>query len=150
MFWYKYLIEFRFIYKDYVRQLVTCITFLNKMGMALIAMRTKRNLLAIFTVATFVGAVAFPITSDVIGQTYDAKERAYIGNSSMDANNHKANSLIHWVSTEASATTVDDEEDDDLGETGGDMLEAENDTEKEEKEGENEDTTSFRGEDCTF
>jgi hypothetical protein len=120
------------------------------MGMALIAMRTKRNLLAIFAVATFVGAVAFPITSDVIGQTYGAKERAYIGNSSMDTNNHKGNSLIHWVSTEASATTVDDEEDDDLSETGGDILEAENDTEQVETEGENEYTTSFRAEDCTF
>ena len=68
----------------------------------------------------------------------------------MDTNNHKGNSLIHWVSTEASATTVDDEEDDDLSETGGDILEAENDTEQVETEGENEYTTSFRAEDCAF
>ena len=53
-------------------------------------------------------------------------------------------------SIKASATTVDDEEDDDLSETGGDILEAENDTEQVETEGENEYTTSFRAEDCTF
>jgi hypothetical protein len=120
------------------------------MGMGLIAMRIKRNLLAIFALATLVEAVAFPITSDAIVQTYDAKERAFIGNSSMDTNNHKGNSLIHWVSTEASATTIDDEEDDDLSESGGDILEAGNDTEQGETQGEYEYTSSFRAEDCTF
>jgi hypothetical protein len=123
------------------------------MGMALIAMQTERNLLVIVAIATLVGAVAFPITSDVIGQTYDAKERAYIGNSSRDTNNHKDNSLIHWVSTEASATTVDDEEDeddDDLRESDGGIRDTGNDTEQGETEGENEYTTSFRAEDCTF
>jgi hypothetical protein len=56
-----------------------------------------------------------------------------------------------WFSIEASATTVDEEEeDDDLGETGGDILEAGNDTEQAESEGENEYTSTFRAEDCTF
>lgn len=54
------------------------------------------------------------------------------------------------VSTEASPTTFDDEEDDDLNEIGGDTLEAGNNTEQGETEGENEYTTSFRTEDCTF
>lgn len=56
-----------------------------------------------------------------------------------------------WFSIEASATTVDEEEEDeDLGETGGDILEAGNDTEQAESEGENEYTSSFRAENCTF
>jgi hypothetical protein len=57
---------------------------------------------------------------------------------------------MQWVSTEASPTTVEDEEDEDIREIGGDTLEAENDTEQAETEGENEYTESFRAEDCTF
>jgi hypothetical protein len=56
-----------------------------------------------------------------------------------------------WFSIEAIATTVDEEgENDDLRETSGGILEAGNDTEKAESEGENEYTSSFRAEDCTF
>lgn len=56
-----------------------------------------------------------------------------------------------WFSIEAIATTVDEEgENDDLRETSGDILEAGNDTEQAESEGENEYTSSFRAEDCTF
>lgn len=57
-----------------------------------------------------------------------------------------------WFSIEASATTTVDEgeEDDDLTETGGDTLEAGNDTEQAVSEGQNEYTSSFRAEDCTF
>jgi hypothetical protein len=57
-----------------------------------------------------------------------------------------------WFSIEASATTVDEEEEDDgeLRETGGDILDAGNDTEQAESEQENEYTSSFRAEDCTF
>jgi hypothetical protein len=56
-----------------------------------------------------------------------------------------------WFSTEAIATTVDEEgENDDLRETSGGILEAGNDTEQAESEGENEYTSSFRAEDCTF
>jgi hypothetical protein len=56
-----------------------------------------------------------------------------------------------WFSIEAVATTVDEEgENDDLRETSGDILEAGNDTEQAESEGENEYTSSFRAEDCTF
>jgi hypothetical protein len=55
-----------------------------------------------------------------------------------------------WFSIEANATTVDEEEEDDMGETGGDILEAGNDTEQAQSEEENEYTSSFRVEDCTF
>ena len=56
-----------------------------------------------------------------------------------------------WFSIEAIATTVDEEgENDDLRETSGGILEAGNDTEQAESEGENEYTSSFRAEDCTF
>jgi hypothetical protein len=57
---------------------------------------------------------------------------------------------MKWISTEASPTTVDDEEDYDLRETRGDTLEAGNDTEQGESERETEYTTSLRAEDCTF
>jgi hypothetical protein len=56
-----------------------------------------------------------------------------------------------WFSIEASATTVDEEEEEDeMPETGGDILEAGNNTEQAESEEENEYTSSFRVEDCTF
>jgi hypothetical protein len=56
-----------------------------------------------------------------------------------------------WFSIEAIATTVDEEgENDDLRETSVGILEAGNDTEQAESEGENEYTSSFRAEDCTF
>jgi hypothetical protein len=56
-----------------------------------------------------------------------------------------------WFSIEAIATTVDEEgENDDLRETSGGILEAGNDNEQAESEGENEYTSSFRAEDCTF
>jgi hypothetical protein len=113
-------------------------------------MQTRKNLLALVSIAALVGAVAFPTTSHVIGQTYDAKERA-LTTISMNTKDDKDNSLIRWVSTEASSTTVDDEEDDELREGGGDILEAGNDTEEaESEEGQNEYSTSFRAEDCTF
>ena len=53
-------------------------------------------------------------------------------------------------SIKASATTVDEEEDDDQSGTGEDILDAGNDTQQGESEGENEYTMSFRAEDCTF
>ncbi len=87
------------------------------MGMALISMHTRKNVLAFIAVATLIGAIAFPNS---------------------------------WFSIQASATTVDEEEDDDLRETGGDILEAGDDTEQAESQGENEYTSSFRTEDCTF
>jgi hypothetical protein len=121
--------------------------------MALITMQIKKNLLAIVAIAVLVGAVAYPTTSDVIGQIYDAKKRAHISSTNIDTKDHKDNSLMQWISTEASPTTVEDddeEEDEDLRETEGDTLEAENDTEQGEIEGENEYTASFRAEDCTF
>jgi hypothetical protein len=122
--------------------------------MALITMQTKKNLLAIVAIAVLVGAVAYPTTSDVIGQIYDPKKRAHISSTNIDTKDHKDNSLMQWISTEASPTTVedddDDEEDEDLRETEGDTLEAENNTEQGEIEGENEYTASFRAEDCTF
>jgi hypothetical protein len=113
-------------------------------------MQTRKNLLAFVSIAALVGAVAFPTTSHVIGQTYDAKERG-LTTISMNTKDDKVNSLIRWVSTEVSSTTVDDEEDDDLREGGGDILETGNDTEEaESEEGQNEYSTSFRAEDCTF
>jgi hypothetical protein len=118
--------------------------------MALIAMQTKKNLLACVAIAVLVGAVAYPTTSDVIGQIYDAKKRVDSSSTNIDTKDRKDNSLMQWVSTEESPTTVDDEEDDDQSEIGGDTLEAGNDTEQGETEGENEYTASFRAEDCTF
>jgi hypothetical protein len=118
--------------------------------MALIPMQTKKSLLAFVAIAVLVGAIAYPITSDVIGQIYDAKKRVHSSSTNIDTKDHNDNSLMQWVSTEANPTTVDDEEDDDLREIGGDTLEAANDTEQGESGGENEYTTSFRAEDCTF
>jgi hypothetical protein len=118
--------------------------------MALIPMQTKKSLLAFVAIAVLVGAIAYPITSDVIGQIYDAKKRVHSSSTNIDTKDPNDNSLMQWVSTEASPTTVDDEEDDDLREIGGDTLEAANDTEQGESGGENEYTTSFRAEDCTF
>lgn len=120
------------------------------MGMASIAMQTKKNLLAFVAIAVLVGAVAYPTTSDVIGQIYDPKKRVDSSSTNIDTKDRKGNSLMQRVSTEASPTTFDDEEDDDLNEIGGDTLEAGNNTEQGETEGENEYTTSFRAEDCTF
>jgi hypothetical protein len=116
--------------------------------MTLISMQT--SLLAFVATAVLVGAIAYPITSDVIGQIYDAKKRVHSNSTNIDTKDHKDNSLMQWVSTGAGPRTVDDEEDDDLREIGGDTLEAANDTEQGESEAENEYTTSFRAEDCTF
>ncbi|HEU4443355.1 MAG TPA: hypothetical protein VFR94_01645 [Nitrososphaeraceae archaeon] len=113
-------------------------------------MQTKKNLLAFVAIAVLVGAVAYPTTSDVIGQIYDPKKRVDSSSTNIDTKDRKGNSLMQRVSTEASPTTFDDEEDDDLNEIGGDILEAGNNTEQGETEGENEYTTSFRAEDCTF
>jgi hypothetical protein len=113
--------------------------------MALITMQTKKNLLAFVAIAVFVGSAAYPTASDVIGQVYDTKKIAHI-----DTKDHQDKSLMQWVSTEASPTTIDEEEDDDLRETGGDTLEEGNDTEQGDTDGENEYTESFRAEDCTF
>jgi hypothetical protein len=120
------------------------------MGMGLITMRTIKNLLAFVAIAILVATAAYATTSDVIGQIYDTKKIAHITSTNIDTKDHKDKSLMQWVSTEASPTTVEDEEDEDLRETGGDTLEAENDTEQGETEGENEYTESFRAEDCTF
>jgi len=111
-------------------------------------MQTKKNLLAFIAIAALVGMVTFPSTSDVIAQTYDAKKRTETS-STIDGKDPQDNSLIHWVSTEGNASTVADEEDDDAAEGGVDFQEAGNDSE-EESEGENEYTTSFRAENCTF
>jgi hypothetical protein len=115
-------------------------------------MQTTKNLLAFVSIAVLVGAVSFPATSHVTGQTYDAKERVLttISMNTKDNKDNKDNSLIRWVSTEVSPTTLDDEEDEDVTEGGGDILEAANDTEEGESQGENEYSTSFRVEDCTF
>ena len=118
--------------------------------MALITMQARKNLLAFVAIAVLVGASAYPTTYDIIGQIYDIKKIAHISNTNIDTEDHKDKSLIQWVSTEASSSTVEDEEDDDQSETGGDTLEAVNDTEQGETEGENEYTASFRAEDCTF
>jgi hypothetical protein len=118
--------------------------------MALITMQTKKNLLAFVAIAVLIGAAAYPTTSDVIGQIYDTKKIAHISATNIDTKDHKDKSLMQWVSTEASPTTVEDEEDDDLRETGGDTLEAGIDTEQGDTDGENEYTASFRAEDCTF
>jgi hypothetical protein len=114
-------------------------------------MQTKENLLALVAIVVFIGAVAYLTTSDVIGQIYDAKKGTSSSSTITDIKDNKDSSLIHWTSTEASATTVDEEEEDDeLGGTGGDILETGNDTEQAESGGENEYTSSFRAEDCTF
>jgi hypothetical protein len=118
--------------------------------MALITMQTKKNLLAFVGIAVLVGAAAYPTASDVIGQVYDTKKIAHISSTNIDTKDHKDKSLMQWVSTEASPTTIDDEEDDDLRETGGDTLEEGNDTEQGDTDEENEYTESFRAEDCTF
>jgi hypothetical protein len=116
--------------------------------MALLSMQTNKILLALVAIAALVGIVTFPSTSDVIAQTYDAKKGTDTS-STMDGKDPQDNSLIHWVSTEGGAPTVDDEEDDEAGESVADPQEAGNDSE-EESEGENEYTTSFRAENCTF
>jgi hypothetical protein len=119
--------------------------------MALITMQARKNLLAFVAIAAvLVGASAYPTMSDIIGQIYDIKKIAHISSTNIDTKDHKDKSLIQWVSTEASSSTVEDEEDDDQSETVGDTLEAVNDTEQGETEGENEYTASFRDEDCTF
>ena len=111
-------------------------------------MQTKKILLAFMAIATLVGMVTCPSTSDVIAQTYDAKK---ITDASiiMDSKDPKDNLLTRWVSTEGSASAVDDEEDDDAGESVADLQEAGNDSEQE-SQGENEYTASFRAQDCTF
>src|SRR5918992_2794438 len=115
-------------------------------------MKTKKILLAFVAIAVLVESVASATTSDAIGQIYDAKKGIQSSSPNIDTKDHKDNSLMQWVSTEANPTTFDDEEDenDDLRETGGDTLEAGNDTEQGENEVENEYTTSFRAENCTF
>ena len=118
--------------------------------MALITMQARKNLLAFVAIAVLVGTSAYPSMSDIIGQIYDIKKIAHISNTNIDTKDHKDKSLIQWVSTDASSSTVEDEEDDDQSETVGDTLEAGNDTEQGETEGENEYTASFRAEDCTF
>jgi hypothetical protein len=57
----------------------------------------------------------------------------------MDGKDPQDNSLIHWASTEGSASTVDAEEDNDTGENVADLEGAENEY-----------TRSFRSENCTF
>src|SRR5918992_6407922 len=109
-------------------------------------MKTKKILLAFVAIAVLVESVASATTSDAIGQIYDAKKGIQSSSPNIDTKDHKDNSLMTWVSTEANPTTVDDEEDNDLRETGGDTLEAGNDTEQGENEVENEYTTSFRAE----
>ena len=113
-------------------------------------MKTKKILLAFVVIAVLVESVASATTSDAIGQIYDAKTRIQSSSPNIDTKDHKDDSLMKWVSTEANPTTVDDEEDNDLRETGGDTLEAGTDTEQGENEVENEYTTSFRAENCTF
>ena len=119
--------------------------------MALITMQTKKNLFAFVAIAVLVGTAAYPTTSDVIGQIYDTKKIAHISSTNIDTKDHKDESLMQWISTEESPTIVEDEEnDDDLRETGGNTLEAGNDTEQGNTDGENEYTASFRAEECTF
>jgi len=113
-------------------------------------MQTKKDLLAFATIAVLVGTAAYPGTSDVIGQIYDTKKIAHIISINMDTKDHKDKSLMQWASTEEIPRTVEDEEDDDLRETGGDALEAGNDTEQGDTNGEDEYTESLRAEDCTF
>jgi hypothetical protein len=121
--------------------------------MALMTMQTRKNLLVFVAITVLAGAAAYSTTPDVIGQIYDSKEIAHIRSTNIDTKDHKDKSLMQWVSTEESPTTVeeDEEEDDGLRETGGgDTLEEGNDTEQGESDGEDEYTESFRAEDCTF
>ncbi len=101
-------------------------------------MQTKKILLAFVAIAALVGMAALPSTSDVIAQTYDAKKRTEIS-TTIDGEDPQDNSLIHWASTEGSASTVDAEEDNDTGENVADLEGAENEY-----------TRSFRAENCTF
>ncbi|MDQ3975837.1 MAG: hypothetical protein M3264_04850 [Thermoproteota archaeon] len=117
--------------------------------MALITMQTRKTLLAFVTIAVLLGAAGYSTSSDVIGQISKTKKIAYISSTNIDTEDHKDKSLMHWISTEASPTT-DEEEDDGLRETGGETLQEGNDTEQEDADGENEYTESFRTEDCTF
>jgi hypothetical protein len=111
-------------------------------------MQTKKILLAFTAIATLVGMVTCPSTSDVIAQSYDAK-KITDASITMDGKDPKDNLLTRWISTEGSASAVEDEEDDDAGESVADLQEAGNDSEQE-SQGENEYTASFRAEDCTF
>ncbi len=56
---------------------------------------------------------------------------------------------MQWVSIEGTASTIDDEEEDDARESAAETLVSQNDSEGQ-SEGENEYTTSFRAENCTF
>src|SRR5215210_4407179 len=116
--------------------------------MALLSLQTKKILLAFVAIATLVGMITFSSISDVIAQTYDAKKITE-ASIAMDGKDPKDNIFTHWVSTEGSASSVDDEEDDEAGESVADLQEAGNDSEQE-SQGENEYTASFRAEDCTF
>jgi hypothetical protein len=77
-------------------------------------MQTNRILLAFVAIAPLVAMVSFPSTSGVIAQTYDTQKRIETS-VTMDGKVPQDNSLIHPVSTEGSASTVDDEGDDDAG-----------------------------------
>ena len=101
-------------------------------------MQTEKILLAFVAIAALVAMVTFPSTSDVIAQTYDAKKGTDTS-STMDGKDPQYNSLIHLISTEGSASTVDAEEDNDTGESVADLQVAENEY-----------TRSFRAENCTF
>ena len=91
-------------------------------------MQTKKNTLALVFIATLVAAVAFPTNSPVIGQIYDAKEKA-LTTISMNTKDNRDNLFTRWVSTEASPTTIDDEEEGgDLTAGGPEAQEAGNDT----------------------
>jgi hypothetical protein len=110
----------------------------------LLSMQTNRILLAFVAIAALVAMVSFPSTSGVIGQTYDTQKRIETS-VTMDGKVPQDNSLIQRVSTEGSASTVDDEAGDDAGESAAETQVSQNDS-----EGENEYTTSFRAENCTF
>jgi hypothetical protein len=101
-------------------------------------MQTEKILLAFVAIAALVAMVTFPSTSDVIAQTYDAKKGTDTS-STIDGKDPQYNSLIHLISTEGSASTVDAEEDNDTGESVADLQGAENEY-----------TRSFRAENCTF
>jgi hypothetical protein len=111
-------------------------------------MQIKKILLAFVTIAALVAMVTFPSTSDVIAQTYEAKKGTGTS-STVDSKDPQYSSLIHLVSTEGNASTVDVEEDNDTGESVADLQGAENGGEQE-SEVENEYTRSFRAENCTF
>jgi hypothetical protein len=101
-------------------------------------MQTEKIPLAFVAIAALVAMVTFPSTSDVIAQTYDAKKGTDTS-STIDGKDPQYNSLIHLISTEGSASTVDAEEDNDTGESVADLQVAENEY-----------TRSFRAENCTF